>query len=36
MTLTEEKMIKIAKKSLGLTTTEDFNGADYTATMNLL
>jgi hypothetical protein len=28
MTLTEEKMIKIAKKSLGLTTTEDFNGAD--------
>lgn len=28
MTLTEEKMIKIAKKSLGLTLTEDFNGAD--------
>ena len=28
MTLTEEKMIKIAKKSLGLTITEDFNGAD--------
>ena len=28
MTLTEEKMIKIAKESLGLTLTEDFNGAD--------
>jgi len=25
MTLTEEKMIKIAKKSLGLTTTDSFN-----------
>ena len=28
MTLTEEKMIEIAKKALGLTLTEDFNNAD--------
>ena len=28
MTLTEEKMIEIAKKALGLTLTENFNSAD--------